>query len=299
MTQPPGWPPQPPQDGPGGPQQPPQDGYGYPQQPSPQPPYPGPYSPPPQQQPPGQAPGQAPNPYATQQPPPPYGAPPQPPYGAQPQPPYGAPYGGYPPQPPTGGGRGKGKLALVIGAAVAAVVLIGGGIYLVTSGGDGGDGKPLSDKSVSAQPSASSATDDAEAADDTEEPSVDTSDASDPATDDTYGDDDESVTAPATGFKGQWQDDDNKTLTVGSKYTSGEYKGKYALSYIDAGGKGILTGLGMDRSDGSFRMVLAPMGSEDEDDYTAATLSRSGDSVVIKWDDGGSDTLAYVGESDS
>ncbi|WP_406444974.1 hypothetical protein OHB14_38560 [Streptomyces sp. NBC_01613] len=254
MTQPPGWPPQ--------------GGYG-PQQPPQQPPYPGPYSPPPAAQPPGQIP----NPYATQQP-----------YG----------YGGYQPAPEQGsGGSNKGKVAALVVGAVAAVVFIGGGIYLATNGGGDDGGKPAADRSVSASPSASSSAQDTD--DSTTEPS-------DPATDDgsDYGDtgDDTNGTAPATGFQGQWQDDDNKTLTIGAKYTTGDYTGKYPMSYIDPGGDGILTGMGMDRSDGSFRMALSPMSttSTSGDDYKAATLTRSGDSVVITWDDGGSDTLAYVGE---
>ncbi|MEU5598120.1 hypothetical protein [Streptomyces sp. NPDC020298] len=242
------------------------------QQQPPQQPYPGPYSP----QPPAQAPGQVPNPYATQ---PAYGGP----YGAGQ---YGGPgqYGAYPPPPPPppgGGGREKKKLALIVSGAAAAVLLIAGGVYFATNGDDKPN-KPLAQVSESAEatptPSAS-------------ETPPETDAPSDPSDEDT-------ATAPATGFQGQWQDDANKTLTIGDKYNSGTYKGKYALSYIDPGGKGILTGLGMDRSDGTFRMVLKPMSTQSTkgDDYLAATLTRSGDSVNIKWDDGGSDTLAYVGD---
>lgn len=266
MTQPPGWPPQ--------------GGYGPPQQPPQPPQYPGPYTP----QPPAQAPGQAPNPYATpaQQPQPPYGQPPnyQPPYGAYPP----------PPPPPPGSGGGRNRTGIVIAAVVAAVVLVGGGVYLATSGGGGDDNKPLADKSTSAPPSESASTEG----------------AVDPGSDETgsggdYGDTgDGTATPPATGVVGQWQDDTNKTLTIGSRYASGDYKGDYPLSYIDPGtaGKGILTGMGTDRSDGSFRMVLKPMSSQSStgNDYISATVTRSGDNVDIKWDDGGTDTLAYVGE---
>ncbi|MFF4400107.1 hypothetical protein [Streptomyces sp. NPDC001480] len=241
--------------------------------PPPQQPYPGPYSP----QPPAQAPGQAPNPYATQ---PAYGGP----YGAG-QYAGGGQYGAYPPPPPPpppgGGARDKRKLALIVSGAAAAVLLIAGGVYLATNGDDKPN-RPLAQVSESATATAtatSTPTDEA--------PDQDTESPSDSAT-----------AAPATGFQGQWQDDANKTLTIGEKYNSGTYKGKHALSYIDPGGKGILTGLGMDRSDGTFRMVLKPMSTEStkKDDYLTATLKRSGDSVNIEWDDGGSDTLAYVGE---
>ncbi|MEU6538223.1 PQQ-binding-like beta-propeller repeat protein [Streptomyces sp. NPDC047000] len=152
--------PPPPQAPPAGP--PP--GYGYPQQPGPGA-APGPYNPPPPQGPYAQ-----PGPYAQQGPyaqPGPYGAAPQPgPYAPQPGP-YGPPQPGYgyPQQPPypgggpatmplggqgpgaPGGPRGpfKGRTALVVAAAVAALAVIGGTVYAVTSGGDGGgdaSGKP-------------------------------------------------------------------------------------------------------------------------------------------------------------
>jgi hypothetical protein len=272
------------------PGQPPQDGYGTPQQP-----YPGPYSPP--QQPPG-PPGQTPNPYATQPQPQPQPQPPsQPqPYGGQPQygtppPNYGPPYGSYPP-PPGGGngdGRPKGRLALIRGSAVAAVVLIGGGVYFATSGGEADDNKPKADKSVSAQPSASSTTEDVD------EPTAEESDPVDDTGDDPS---DDSATPPdATGFEGQWQDEAGKTLTIGEKYTSGDYKGKYSASYIDPGGEGILAGLGADRSDGSFRIALKPFDSKSDDDVLSGTLTRSGDAVDIAWDDGGSDTLDWAASS--
>ncbi|MGX1561240.1 outer membrane protein assembly factor BamB family protein [Streptomyces sp. NPDC055506] len=158
MTQPPS---QPPHGGFGAPQnQPPQGGgYGAPQTPPPP-------QGPPQAPPPPQGPPQTPPPpqpgygYPQQQPqqPGPYGQPQQPgpynsgPYGQPQQPgPYGQPGYGYPPQPqypgapgtPPGGGSGnpfKGKPALIIGAAVAALLVVGGTVWAVT-GGDGGKGK--------------------------------------------------------------------------------------------------------------------------------------------------------------
>ncbi|GEC09590.1 hypothetical protein SSP24_72450 [Streptomyces spinoverrucosus] len=118
------------------PQGPPQPGYGYPQQPGPyaQPQQPGPYN--------------TPGPYGQPQPPGPYGQ--QPGYG-YPQPQYPAAPG----TPPGSGSRNpfRGKPALAVGAAVAALLLIGGTVYAVTSGGD--DKKPVAEQSNDAKPSAS------------------------------------------------------------------------------------------------------------------------------------------------
>ncbi|MFF6995629.1 PQQ-binding-like beta-propeller repeat protein [Streptomyces sp. NPDC008313] len=166
MTQPPNQPPQggfgapqdpppqgggfgapqtPPPAGPPGtppPAGPPQPGYGYPQQPGP---YstPGPYAPPRQ-----------PGPYNTAGPyaqPGPYN--PQPGYGspAQPQGP------GSPGTPPPGGGSKnpfRGKPAMIIGAAVAALLVICGTVWAVGSGGDD-DKKPVTKPSQDAKPSTS------------------------------------------------------------------------------------------------------------------------------------------------
>ncbi|WP_406268990.1 PQQ-binding-like beta-propeller repeat protein [Streptomyces sp. NBC_00191] len=143
MTQPPNQPPQPPNQPPN---QPSQGGFGAPQQPA-QPPQMPPA--PPQGPPPG-APGYG---YPQQPAQPGYGypqqAPGQPgPYNQQPGP-YNqqpGPYGGYPTQPqypgaptPPGSGGGsffKGKPGVIIGAAVAGLLVIGGGTYLALSGGD-------------------------------------------------------------------------------------------------------------------------------------------------------------------
>ncbi|MFI1000061.1 PQQ-binding-like beta-propeller repeat protein [Streptomyces galbus] len=152
--QPPAQPPQ----APATPPAPPQPGYGYPQQAPP--PAPGPYGAP-----------QQPGPYGPPQQPGPYGAPPQPgPYAPAPQPgPYGQQPGyGYPqpPQfpgapgapgtPPSGGRKPfKGRPAVVIGAAVAALLVVGGTVFAVTSGGDGKDDKPVAAHSGDGKPSAS------------------------------------------------------------------------------------------------------------------------------------------------
>ncbi|HET9381503.1 MAG TPA: PQQ-binding-like beta-propeller repeat protein [Streptomyces sp.] len=128
---PPGTPPPPPQSPPSGP---PQPGYGYPQQP-------GPY-------------GQ-PGPYNSG----PYGQPQQPgPYGQQPG--YGypqqQPYPGAPGTPPPGGrGPFRNKTALVVGAAVAALLVIGGTVWAVTGDDDGKKDKPVAGKSDDPKASAS------------------------------------------------------------------------------------------------------------------------------------------------
>lgn len=123
---PPNQPPQPPSGGFGAPV-PPAPGYGYPQQ------QPGPYA--------------QPGPYGQPQQPGPYGQ--QPGYGYPPQPQF------TPPPPPGGGSRNpfKGKPALVIAAAVAGLLVVGGTVWAVTSGG--GDGKkPVAQKSDDPKPSA-------------------------------------------------------------------------------------------------------------------------------------------------
>ncbi|MEU4151538.1 PQQ-binding-like beta-propeller repeat protein [Streptomyces sp. NPDC026659] len=181
MTQPPG---QSPQGGFGAPQdQPPQGQHPQGQPPQAQPPHPGfgaPQNPPqPPPQPPAQPPNtppqqpgygfpQQPGPYAqpgpyTQQPGPygyppqpgggaPYGPPPGGPYAQQPGP-YGypqAPYPGAPGTPPGPGGNRR-KTAIVAGAVAAALLLVGGTVYAVTSGDSGGK-KPVAHKSDDSKP---------------------------------------------------------------------------------------------------------------------------------------------------
>ncbi|MFJ8634145.1 PQQ-binding-like beta-propeller repeat protein [Streptomyces sp. NPDC093568] len=159
MSQPPN---QPPQGGFGAPQDPRQGGFGAPQpaQPSQPPQAPPPPQGPPQTPPPPQPgygyPQQPPQPGAYQSGP--YAQPPQPqqqpgPYGYPQQP---APGYGYPGQPQYPGAPGapggsrnpfKGKPALAIGAAVAALLVIGGTVFAVTSGGDDKDDKPVAQQS--------------------------------------------------------------------------------------------------------------------------------------------------------
>ncbi|MFE9171401.1 PQQ-binding-like beta-propeller repeat protein [Streptomyces kebangsaanensis] len=123
---------------PAGPPQP-QPGYGYPQQP-------GPYA--------------QPGPYGAPAAPGPYGQPG--PYG--PQPGYGYPqaqFPGAPGTPPPGGGSRrpfKGKPAVVIGAALAALLVAGATVWAVT-GGDDGEKKPVAEKSGDSEPSGPAASD--------------------------------------------------------------------------------------------------------------------------------------------
>lgn len=113
-----------------------QPGYGYPQQPGPYT-QPGPYGAP-----------AAPGPYGQPQQPGPYG--PQPGYGyPQPQ------FPGAPGTPPPGGSRNrfKGKPAVVIGAAVAALLVAGATVWAVTGSGDG-EKKPVAERSGDSKPAA-------------------------------------------------------------------------------------------------------------------------------------------------
>lgn len=140
--QPPAGPPQTPPPGApayGYPQQPPggQSGYGYPQQPGQAP---GPYG----QQAPGPY-GQQPGPYGQQ--PGPYGQPASGPYGQQASSPYGQPtqtgYGypqqQYPGAPAPGGSGGpfRGRTGILAAAALAVVLVVGGGVWFAVS--DSGD----------------------------------------------------------------------------------------------------------------------------------------------------------------
>jgi len=133
------------------PQAPPQPGYGYPQQAGygyPQ--QPGPYSQP--------GPYAQPGPYSQTGP---YAQPQQPGTG------YGYPQQAQPqsqfpgaPTPPSGGRSKnpfKGRPALVIGAAVTALLVIGGTVWAVSSGGDG-DKKPVAHKSQDNKPTGSPTT---------------------------------------------------------------------------------------------------------------------------------------------
>ncbi|QZZ28322.1 PQQ-binding-like beta-propeller repeat protein [Streptomyces sp. ST1015] len=126
-----------------------QPGYGAPEQPAqPQPGYGAPQAP--------QAPQQPAQPPV---PPQGYGYPQPGPYQAGPyaaQPPYGNPpqgYAAYPPPQPASNAS-KRRPALIIGASVAALLVIGGTVYAVTGSGD--DKKPVAQESTAPTPTPSS-----------------------------------------------------------------------------------------------------------------------------------------------
>ncbi|GGW66691.1 outer membrane protein assembly factor BamB family protein [Streptomyces griseoloalbus] len=153
------------------PNQPPHGGFGAPQEPSPGGGFGAPQTPPPPQGPPSgapqpgygypQQPPQQPGPYASG----PYNS------GAYGQPqqqpgPYGQPGYGYPPPqfpgapgtPPGGSGSRnpfRGKPALVVGAAVAALLVIGGTVWAVTGGDGKKDDKPVSKQTDDPKPDGS------------------------------------------------------------------------------------------------------------------------------------------------
>lgn len=134
------------QEGFGAPFEPQPGVYGAPVPPQPQP---GPYGQPsqPQSQP-GPY-GQSPQPQSQ---PGPYGQPSRPPYG-YPQPPT-VPYGhpGSPPSSspdgPSGGGRSRGRVAALVAAVLAGVLVIGAGVWFAVGGDDADDGKPVAKESA-------------------------------------------------------------------------------------------------------------------------------------------------------
>ncbi|MBO1337546.1 hypothetical protein [Streptomyces sp. VRA16 Mangrove soil] len=298
---------QPPQDGQGqgygygyGGQQPPP---GQPQQPPQQPPQTGPYGAPgPYGSPPAPGPyggtdnpyaGGAPQPQQPQQPqqPPAYGygqQSAQQPYGQQPYGQQPSPYGQFPPPPNQTPGGGKKKAVLIAAAVVVVAALAGGGIMLGTLGDDGKDDKPVAkESSVVATDSGS--------------PSVDESvaESDDPATEEPTAD--ETTDGPSerpagdTGYQGQWQNEKAQTLTIGAKMTSGSAKGKYSVSYIDAGGKGICSGIGQTMSGDRFRIAVSCGGKDTGDKVFAANLTQASDVVTLTWDKGGTVKLPWIG----
>jgi hypothetical protein len=263
---------QPPQDSSGGPEstgeQPPQQPPQPPQQP-PQPP-PGAGYPSQPQQPPQQG------PYG-----PPYGYPG--PYGQQ-QPGYGYP----PPPPPPPRPSSAGKIAAIVAAAVAALLLVAGGVYLALNGDDSDDvADPKTSKSPT--PEASSEF--------TGEPTGLPTDIPTSAPTGDFGDLSPGPHSKEDGFKGQWQDDGGKTLTIGEKLPSGGREaGKNPVSYIDPGGDGFCIGLGEERSGGKQFRIAVRCGTGEGGKNIAGNSKQDGDSLTITWDDGGSDTLDWIGQ---
>jgi hypothetical protein len=270
--------------------QPPQDGSGGSestgeQPPSPQPPQQSPQQPqePPQQ--PTQPPPGAGYPSQPQQPPQqgqfgqPYGYPG--PYGQQ-QPGYG-----YPPPPPPAPSN-SGKITAIVAAAVVALLLVAGGVYVVLSGGDSDDvADPKASKSPT--PEASSEF--------SGEPTGLPTDIPSSAPTGDFGDPTPGPHSKEDGFKGQWQDDGGKTLTIGDKLPSGGSEaGKYPVSYIDPGGDGFCIGLGDERSGGSRFRIAVRCGTGEGGKNIAGNSKQDGDSITITWDEGGSDTLDWIGQ---
>ncbi|HEV7628674.1 MAG TPA: hypothetical protein VGO89_19465 [Streptomyces sp.] len=260
--------------------QPPQDGAGGPQ-------YPGP---PPQQP-----------PQPPQQPPPAgYGFPQQPPqqpgFGQQP---YGYPNPdpnqypqqpgyGYPPPPPGGPGGSNGKIAAIVAATVAAVLLIAGGAYFVAAGNE--------DDDVAKPKPSDSATASERTPDPTGEPSEAATDGLPSADPTDFDPDTPGPHSKADGFKGQWQDDDGKTLAIGDKLQSGKGAGKNSVSYIDPGGEGFCIGLGQEQVSGTVFRIAVSCGSGEDRKYIAGNSKQDGDSLTVTWDKGGgSDTLDWNG----
>ncbi|MFH0242337.1 hypothetical protein ACGRHY_07810 [Streptomyces sp. HK10] len=267
------------------PGRPPHDGFGPPRYPDGQPP--------------GQPPPPPPQGGPPQAPPPGYGGPAAYPWSGQPGYTYPQggqpnPYAAYPPPPQAGGGGGpkgaKGRVALIAGGAVVALALIGGGVHLAVGGDDG----PGVAAAVSPSPSVSSGP-----AQETEEPVEPT--PGEPSQDplDDYEPTGEPAGEPPAGndFRGQWQGEGARTLTVGKAFESGEAEGKNSVSWIEFGGDGICVGIGENQGRG-YRMALK-CGEGDDEEYIAGTAGKTsdGESIRIKWDDGGgTDTLDWIGD---
>lgn len=99
------------------------------------------------------------------------------------------------------------------------------------------------------------------------------------------------------GFKGQWQDDGGKTLTIGAKLQSGQGAGKNSVSYIEPGGDGFCVGLGQERSGGAVFRIALKCGSGKEEKYVSGNSKQDGESITITWDKGGgTDTLDWIGD---
>ncbi|PJE96026.1 hypothetical protein CUT44_19710 [Streptomyces carminius] len=186
-------------------------------------------------------------------------------------------------------------MALIVGGAVVLLALIGGGTYLAVRD-DGNDGKqPAAGTSVSPEPTGSSASDPAA------EPSAEPEATDDPLAGDPTEDaeDTEEPVGPPPAdrgdFLGQWQADAGQTLTIGAKLDSGEMKGKNSAIWIDPDGEGLCLGVGQNQGD-DFRLAVRCGRGEDEK-YLAATATKSpdGDSISLKWDEGGTDELAWNG----
>ncbi|MBC3991145.1 hypothetical protein H8N00_20165 [Streptomyces sp. AC563] len=307
MTQPPN---EPPHGGFGAPPPPPPDPRQNPQQPAARPPQPGheygqPLGAPAYGQPPGY--GQPPqgtpqggpaSPYGQPQPGP-YGAPQQPgpygqpqqapgpyqqpgPYGAQQPTPYGQPqppYGGYPA--PPGGGRGQRRTALIVGAVVAALLVISGGVYLATRDDDGDGKKPVAQPSTDATVTATPST----------EPSGSPTEArpSDDAYPSPSASDVPDLGPTGTGIEGVWRSSkDGRMLAMAKSTQSGANRGGAALVKGDLSCKGLRE----ERTPGkTWRLALLCERGGKQDKSLGGDVTLNGDTVTVDWDSEATETF--------
>lgn len=257
MSQPPPWPPRQP---PGGQPQPP---YGEGQQPPsggqppygpPQPGYGNPHG--------GQPVPD--NPYAAQQPPPP--GPPSP-YGAFPPPPQG------PAAPPPPAGKGKRRTGPVVGAALVALVLIGGGVWFALGTGDDDDAKgPVAKVSPSATSPSPSATE--EAPEESPSPT--------------------GMPAPTgTGLQAVWRASDSTMLGLGDAYTDEPARINAVLST----GDGLeCEGRWQEDESGDFlevALLCKKDGVRVESEDRVGNLEQSGNTLTVEWAKGDTGTETF------
>ena len=188
-------------------------------------------------------------------------------------------------------------MAAVIGGAAVLLALIGGGVHLAV--GDDGGKEPAAG-GASPGPSDTSASDPAGEPTAEPEPTDDPLDEYDGSGESGEPGDSEAPAGPPPAdeddFRGQWQSDEGgQTLTVGATVDSGQMKGRNAVSWVDPGGAGLCIGFGENQSRG-FR-VAVKCGQGDDEEYLGGTATKSsgGESVSLRWDEGGTDTLDWIG----
>ncbi|MFE6933648.1 hypothetical protein ACFVDT_16665 [Streptomyces sp. NPDC057699] len=268
MSQPPPWPPQQPDGRP--PAQPPAQ----------------PYAPPPAQPPaqpyePAQAGSGNPyggqpvadNPYATQQ-----HAQPQPPA----QPPQPPPYGAYPPPPqgpgtPLPQGPGKRRTPLIVGAALVALVLIGGGVWFALGTGGEDDPKgPVAEGSASASPSVSAAPSGSEETPPEESPSPSVA-----------------PTPTGTGLQAVWRTSGSTMLGLGEEYLDEPARINAVLTTAD----GLdCEGRWQKDESGDF-LEMALLCKEDgvrvKSKDRIGNLEQTGDTLSVEWKKGATGTETF------
>ncbi|MET7444437.1 hypothetical protein ACIGNW_08410 [Streptomyces sp. NPDC053707] len=257
MSQPPPWPPQQPDGRP--PAQPPAQSYAPPPAQPPAQPYEtaqagsgNPYG------------GQpvADNPYATQQP-------------AQPQqPPQPPPYGAYPPPPPA---PGKRRTPLIVGAALVALVLIGGGVWFALGTGGEDDPKgPVAEGSASASPSVSAAPSGSEETPPEESPSPSVA-----------------PTPTGTGLQAVWRTSGSTMLGLGEEYLDEPARINAVLTTAD----GLdCEGRWQKDESGDF-LEMALLCKEDgvrvKSKDRIGNLEQTGDTLSVEWKKGATGTETF------